>query len=45
MTNLNINKGFESMIPKPKPKKEVVFKNHIQFKIFKKTISFSLEVK
>ena len=45
MTNLNINKGFESMIPKAKPKEEVVFRNTIKFKIFKKTISLSLEVK
>jgi len=48
MKDLNINKGFECMIPKEKTKKEekeAVFKNQIQFKIFKKTISFSIEVK
>ena len=46
MNDLNINKGFECMIPKPKKKKEeAVFKNQIQFRIFKKTISFSIEVK
>jgi len=45
MTNLNINKGFEAMIPKQKPKEEVIFRNQIKFKIFKRTISFSLELK
>ena len=45
MTDLNINKGFESMLPKDKTKeKETIFKNQIKFKIFRKTISFSLEV-
>ena len=45
MTNLNINRGFEALIPKSKPKEEIVFQNKIKFKIFKKTISFSIEVK
>ena len=45
MNDLNINRGFEAMIPKAKPREEVVFQNKIKFKIFKKTISFSLEVK
>ena len=43
--NLNINKGFENMIPKETIKKrEVLFKNEIRFKIFKRRISFSIEI-
>jgi len=45
MKDLNINRGFETMLPKKKPKEEGVFRNQIQFRLFKKTISFSLEVK
>jgi len=46
MTNLNINKGFETMIPKaPPPKREALFSNNISFKLFNRRISFSIEVK
>ena len=45
MTNLNINRGFESMIPKKQKISEPLFKQEIKFRIFKKTISFLLEVK
>lgn len=45
MSELNINKGFEAMIPTKKKEQESIFKNQIQFKIFKKTISFSIELK
>ena len=46
MNNLNINKGFESMIPKPKPKpKEALFTNNISFKVFNKRFTLAIEVK
>ena len=46
MNNLNINKGFEAMIPKPKTKtQEVLFQNKITFKIFNKRFSFQVEIK
>ncbi len=44
MTNLNINKGFECMIPKKRKIKEALFRNSLSFKIFNKRITFSLEV-
>jgi len=44
--NLNINKGFESMIPKEKPKeKKPVFSNQLSIKIFKRRLSLSIELK
>ena len=46
MNEININKGFESMLPKRTQKeKEPSLKNFISFKIFKKRFTFSLEVK
>ncbi len=46
MNNLNMNKGFEAMIPKPKPKqKEALFHNNISFKIFNKRFTLNIEVK
>lgn len=46
MNELNINKGFEAMIPKPKQKeKEPQLKNFVTFKIFKRRFTISLEVK
>ena len=46
MNNLNINKGFEAMIPKPKPTiKESLFKNNISFRIFNRRFSLLIEVK
>ncbi len=46
MNDLNINKGFEAMIPKPKQKtKEALFKNNISFKIFNKRFTLNIEVK
>ena len=43
--SLNINKGFESMIPKPKTQEKPQLKNFITFKIFSRRFTFSLEVK
>ena len=46
MNDLNINKGFEAMIPRPKEKpKEALFQNNISFKIFNKRFTFQIEVK
>ena len=46
MNNLNINKGFEAMLPKPKPKiKEAFFQNNISFKIFNKRFTLNIEVR
>ena len=43
---MNINRGFEAMIPK-EPDKELTptFNNQIKFKLFGRVISFNLEVK
>ena len=46
MNELNINKGFEAMIPKPKQKeKKPQLKNFITFKLFKRRFNISIEVK
>ena len=46
MNDLNINKGFEAMIPKAQPKKkEALFYNNISFKIFNKRFTLNIEVK
>jgi hypothetical protein len=44
---ININRGFESMLPNQKrPKeKEPQLKNFITFKIFKRRFTLTLEVK
>lgn len=44
-TELNINRGFESMIPKKK-KEEVksLFNHRIEFKLFKRKFSFKINV-
>ena len=43
---ININKGFEAMLPKPKRKlpKEDYFRNLISFKFLKKRFKLSVEV-
>lgn len=44
--DLNINKGFEAMLPKPKSKeKKPQLSNFVSFKIFSRRFTFSLEVK
>ena len=48
MSEINMNRGFESMLPKKREttkEKEPELKNFISFKIFKKRFTFSLEVK
>ena len=46
MNEININRGFEAMLPKPKRKeKEPQLKHFITFTLFKKRFTFSLEVK
>ena len=45
MMDLNINRGFESMIPKKKEEKKPLFNHQISFKIFNKEFRFLLEVK
>ena len=45
MTELNINRGFEAMIPKPKKKKEKkLFLHHLQFSLFGREYKIMLEV-
>ena len=45
MINLNINKGFEAMLPKPKQKKEEALHNHVlKFRMFKREFEFSFKV-
>jgi len=41
---MNINRGFESMIPKEK-QSTPTFHNQIKFKLFGRVITFNLEVK
>jgi len=47
MNGLGINRGFELMIPKKKQevKDNSLFRQQIKFKLFKKEITFLLEVK
>jgi len=42
---MNINRGFEIMIPKREEKPTSQFKNQIRFKLFNKVFCFTLEVK
>ena len=43
---MNINRGFESMIPKEKEKEPTpTFYNQIKFKLFGRVITFNLEMK
>ena len=43
---MNINRGFETMIPKEKEKQITpTFHNQIKFKLFNRVITFNLEVK
>ena len=43
---MNINRGFETMIPKEKEKQiNPTFQNQIKFKLFGRVITFNLEVK
>ena len=43
---MNINRGFESMIPKENKKEPTPnFYNQIKFKLFGRVITFNLEVK
>ncbi len=45
MSPLNINRGFETMISKPKTtEKKSYFKNNISFCLFKRQFKFSFEV-
>ena len=45
-SDLNINRGFEAMLPKPKSKeKKPQLSNVVSFKIFSRRFTFSLEVK
>jgi len=45
MSKLNINRGFETMLSKPKPKeKKTYFKNNIVFTLFRRQFNFSFEV-
>jgi len=41
---MNINRGFEMMIPKKKKEKPSVFDHQLKFKIFGNVISLSLNV-
>lgn len=42
---MNINRGFEIMIPKREEKPTSQYKNQIRFKLFNRVFSFTLEVK
>ncbi len=43
---MNINRGFETMIPKEKAKEPTpTFDNQIKFKLFGRVITFNLQVK
>ena len=47
MNDLNINKGFEAMIPKPKEpltQEKKLFLHHLRFSIFGREYSIMLEV-
>ena len=46
MNGLNINKGFELMIPKEpeEHKEEALFDNRIQFSFLKRMITFSFQI-
>ena len=41
---MNINRGFEMMIPKKKKEPPSLFDHHLRFKIFGNVISLSLKV-
>ena len=43
--NLNINKGFETMIPKKKQETTPIFSNVIRFIFLKKEYSIQFQVK
>jgi hypothetical protein len=46
MNDLEINRGFEAMIPKKKQeKKPPLFRHNLIFKLFNKRIQFLLEIK
>ena len=42
---MNVNRGFELMIPKEEVKEESIFQNRIRFKLFNRVFSLTLEVK
>ena len=42
---MNINRGFELMIPKGEKKPVSHYKNQIRFQLFKKTYTITFEVK
>ena len=42
--NLNMNKGFETMIPKPKENKKSIFFNEIKFKFMRKEFLIKFQV-
>lgn len=45
MSGLNINKGFEAMIPRPKQTKEKkLFLHHLKFSLFGREYKIMLEV-
>jgi len=47
MTNLNMNRGFEAMIPKskePETKEKKLFLHHLKFSIFGREYAIMLEV-
>lgn len=45
MSPLNINKGFEAMIPKSKkPKEKKLFLHHLKFSMFGREYKIMLEV-
>ena len=45
MTFLNINKGFEAMMPKPPPEEEEeLHKHELKFKFFKREFVFRFQI-
>ena len=45
MNSFSTNKGFEMMIPKHKPQEKEDFNYKVQFKLFNRTFSLSIQVK
>ena len=42
---IRINRGFTTMIPKPKVKEKIYFNNQIRFRIFSKEFSLAFKIK
>ena len=44
MINLNINKGFEAMLPKSQKKDEELHKHELKFRLFKREFVFRFQI-